>query len=135
MTTTREARSMNLNPPHYGRDGVASPKPKYSPGNFLDTHIDQKLVLRRVDWYESLVDVNTADPIAMTHTNWVPVLWAHNFKLSSRHFHGDILDLTGVFSTIDLMIPYQMLLQCLPNGWGWAHFDQKRQRTWRGMRV
>ncbi|KAF9016333.1 hypothetical protein BDZ89DRAFT_1075700 [Hymenopellis radicata] len=103
MTTTREARFMDLNPPHYGRDGVASPRPKYPPGNFLDTHIDENLVLRRVvihpplltalahvvdaklggfsnrhlipddffgrpqDWYQSSVDVNTAEPIAMTH--------------------------------------------------------------------
>ncbi|KAF9032669.1 hypothetical protein BDZ89DRAFT_1063296 [Hymenopellis radicata] len=103
MTTTREARFMNLNPPHYGRDGVASPRPKYPPGNFLDTHIDENLVLRRVvihlplltalahvvdaklggfsnrhlipddffgrpqDWYQSSVNVNTAEPIAMTH--------------------------------------------------------------------
>ncbi|KAF9037352.1 hypothetical protein BDZ89DRAFT_1061508 [Hymenopellis radicata] len=48
MTTTHEARFMDLNPPHYGRDGVASPRPKYPPGNFLDTHIDENLVLRRV---------------------------------------------------------------------------------------
>ncbi|KAF9027857.1 hypothetical protein BDZ89DRAFT_1160608 [Hymenopellis radicata] len=104
MTTrTREARFMDLKPPHYGRDDVASPRPKYPPGNFLDTHIDENLVLRRVvlhpplltalahvvdaklggfynhhlipddffgrpqDWYRSPVDVNTAEPIAMTH--------------------------------------------------------------------
>ncbi|KAF8895795.1 hypothetical protein CPB85DRAFT_1329224 [Mucidula mucida] len=103
MTTTREARFMNLNPPHYGRDGLASPRPKFPPGNFLDTHIDENLVLRRVvihlpllttlahvvdaklggfsnrhmipddffgrpqDWYRRSVDVNTAEPIAMTH--------------------------------------------------------------------
>ncbi len=100
MTTTREARFMN--PPHYGRNHVASPRPKYPPGNFLDTHIDENLVLRRVvlhhplltalanvvdaklggfskrhlipddffgrpqDWYQSLDDVNSAEPIAMT---------------------------------------------------------------------
>ncbi|KAF9027850.1 hypothetical protein BDZ89DRAFT_1066586 [Hymenopellis radicata] len=48
MTTTCEAGFMDLSPPHYGRDGVASPRPKYPPGNFLDTHIDENLVLRRV---------------------------------------------------------------------------------------
>ncbi len=48
MTTTLEARFMDLSPPHYGREGVASPRPKYPPGNFLDSHIDENLVLRRV---------------------------------------------------------------------------------------
>ncbi|KAF8872557.1 hypothetical protein CPB85DRAFT_1260759 [Mucidula mucida] len=53
MSTTREARFMN--PPHYGRDCVASPRPKYPLGNFLNTHIDENLVLRRIVLHHPLL--------------------------------------------------------------------------------
>ncbi|KAF9026959.1 hypothetical protein BDZ89DRAFT_1113657 [Hymenopellis radicata] len=55
MTTTREEAFMNLSPPRFGREGVPAPTAKYSPGNFLDTHIDANLILRRVELHPTLL--------------------------------------------------------------------------------
>ncbi len=46
---------MNLSPPRFGREGSLAPTAKYSPGNFLDTHLDANLILRRVESHPTLI--------------------------------------------------------------------------------
>ncbi|KAF9020643.1 hypothetical protein BDZ89DRAFT_1072056, partial [Hymenopellis radicata] len=55
MSTSLEDAFFNLSPPRFGREGASSPNPKYPPGNFLDTHLDENLILRRVQLHPTLL--------------------------------------------------------------------------------
>ncbi|KAF9018916.1 hypothetical protein BDZ89DRAFT_1139660 [Hymenopellis radicata] len=54
MGTTLKDAFMALSPPTLGREGGPK-KPKYHAGNFLDTHLDENLVLRRVESHPTLI--------------------------------------------------------------------------------
>ncbi|KAF9021586.1 hypothetical protein BDZ89DRAFT_1137933 [Hymenopellis radicata] len=56
-TTTRplEEKFLNLCPPPLGREGAPVPDAKYAPVNFLDSHIDENLVLKRVEPRPTLI--------------------------------------------------------------------------------
>ncbi|KAF9039609.1 hypothetical protein BDZ89DRAFT_1060767 [Hymenopellis radicata] len=54
-TCRREDEYLNLSPPHFGRDGAPPVVPKHAHGDFLDTHIDDNLVLKRVQCHTDLI--------------------------------------------------------------------------------
>ncbi len=55
MSRSLEDAFFNLSPPRFGREGASSPNPRYPPGNFLDTHLDENLILRRVRLHPTLL--------------------------------------------------------------------------------